>query len=269
MDRKEMIKELYRPARKNFLRRKMCVRGLNEHWSADLFDMKAYAKKNKGYTFVLLVVDSLSKFIYCEPIKKKNATSVYDAFVKIFKKSKIYPKNLQTDMGTEFYNRKLKKLFEEHGINHYSTYSTIKSAFAERSIRSIKQKIFMNFALRNNYIYHDILQDIVNEYNNTIHSKTKFKPIDVDDKIAKQLLKTVYYEPKVFISRPKFSVGERVRISKQKKFFEKGYTSKWRSEIFRVKKINYTNPITYMLEDLNNENVMGCFYELELAKTKF
>ena len=71
MDREQLVKELYRPARQKFPRRQMCVDGWNEHWSADLFDMKAYAKSNKGFTFVLLVIDSLSKSMYCQPLIKK------------------------------------------------------------------------------------------------------------------------------------------------------------------------------------------------------
>lgn len=292
VSREQIVKELWRPARKNFVRRKMCIRGLNEHWSADLADFQAYSRKNKGYKFILLVIDSLSKFIYCEPLKNKTAICVRDAFAKIFKRSKVYPRHIQTDLGKEFYNSKLKELFEKHNINHYSTFSIIKSSFAERAIRSIKRRIFMNFALRGRNVYHDVLQKIVNEYNNTVHSKIKVKPAEVDEKIAQKLLKTVFYEPKLIMKKPKFSIGEYVRISKQKTFFEKGnkffdhtknfcfflfnsfisnhfagYTSAWRSEIFKVKKINYTNPITYLIEDLKNETVLGCFYEEELAKT--
>lgn len=268
IDKHQLIKELWRPARKNFIRRKMCIRGWNEHWSADLADFQAYSRQNKGYKYILVVIDALSKFMYCEPLKNKTGKCVYDAFIKIFRRSRVFPKHLQTDLGKEFYNHKLKILFHKHNINHYSTYSIIKSSFAERAIRSLKRRIYMNFAIRDSYVYYDILQKIVNEYNQTVHSKTKVKPAVVDEKISKKLMKTVFYEPKVMMKKPKFSVGEYVRISKQKAFFEKGYTSSWRSEIFKVKKINYTNPITYVIEDTKNEIVLGCFYEEELAKTK-
>lgn len=264
-----LVKEIFRPARRNFPRRKMSVRGLNEHWSADLMDMKSYARKNKGYKFILLVVDSLSKMIFCEPLLKKDAANVYDGFVKIFQRSKVYPKNLHTDSGKEFYNKKVQDLFKEHNVNHYSTFSIIKSSFAERAIRTIKEKIFKNFALRDNDIYHDKLQKIVNDYNRSVHSTIKCRPIDVDEKIAKKLMKTVFYEPIVKFKKPKFKVGECVRISKQKEFFEKGYTSRWRKEIFKVKKINYSTPITYEIEDLMGDTIQGLFYEQELAKTDF
>ena len=74
--------------------------------------------------------------------------------MKIFKRRKVYAKYIQTDLGREFFNNKLKELFKKHDINHYSTFSIIKSSFAERAIRSIKCRIFMNFHLRGENIYH-------------------------------------------------------------------------------------------------------------------
>ena len=87
----------------------------------------------------------------------------------------------------------------------------------------------MNFTLRDSFVYHDVLQKTVDDYNHTIHSQTKVKPAAVNSKIAEKLLQTVFYEPKVIMKKPKYSVGEYVRISKQKLFFEKGYNTGWRS----------------------------------------
>ena len=197
INRNQLVKELWRPVRKNFIRRNMCIRGLNEHWSADLADFQAYSRQNKGYKYILVAIDSLSKFMYCEPLKNKTATCVYDAFMKIFKRSKVFPQNLQTDLGKEFYNRKLKTLFNENRINHYSTYSIIKASLAERATRGLKRRIFMNFAMRDSYVYYDVLQKIVKEYNHSVHSKTKVKPVDVHEKIAKKLMKTVFMNQKL------------------------------------------------------------------------
>ena len=88
------------------------MKGKNESWSADLIDMQNFAKSNKGFNYILLVIDNLSKFVYCEPIKKKNMTEVHDAFVRIFEKSKVYPNFITFDLGREFYNSKITKLFE-------------------------------------------------------------------------------------------------------------------------------------------------------------
>ena len=66
----------------------------------------------------------------------------------------------------------------------------------------------------------------------------------------------------------RFKLGDRVRISKFKNIFAKGYTPNWSKEIFLVNKINYTVPYTYNIKDLNDEEIIGSFYDRELQKTK-
>jgi len=67
--------------------------------------------------------------------------------------------------------------------------------------------------------------------------------------------------------KSKFSVGDKVRITKKKGVFEKGYTPRWTKKIFKVREVHYTEPITYKIVDLNNDEIQGSFYEPELQKT--
>ena len=110
-------------------------------------------------------------------------------------------------------------------------------------------------------VYYDVLDDVVNEYNNTKHSTIKMKPIDVGDN------KRVYIDEHNE-KDSKFKVGDRVRIYKFKNIFAKGYTTNWSKEIFIVDKVNDTVPYTYNLKDLNDEEIIGSFYDRELQKTK-
>ena len=110
-------------------------------------------------------------------------------------------------------------------------------------------------------VYYDVLDDTVNEYHNTKHSTIKMKPIDIGDDN-----KRVYIEHNKNDSR--FKVRDRVRISKFKNIFAKGYTPNWSSEIFTVNKINDTAPYTYNIKDLNGEEIISSFYDRELQKTK-
>lgn len=135
-----LVRELHQPARINYPRRKIVMKARNETWSSDLIDMRNFAGSNEGNKYILLTIDNLSKFVYCEPIKAKNMTEVHNGFVRIFEKSKIYPKFITFDMGREFYNSKVKELFEKNKIHHYSTNSETKSSIAERVIRTIKKK---------------------------------------------------------------------------------------------------------------------------------
>ena len=119
-------------------------------------------------------------------------------------------------------------------------------------------------------VYYDVLDDIVNKYNNTKHSTIKMKPIDVGDNTTKL---SSLESKRVYIDEhnekdSRFKVGDRVRISKFKNIFAKGYTPNWSKEIFIVDKINDAVPYTYNLEDLNGEEIIGSFYDKELQKTK-
>ena len=109
-------------------------------------------------------------------------------------------------------------------------------------------------------VYYDVLDDVVNKYNNTKHSTIKMKPIDVKDN------NKIVYIDEHNEKDSRFKVGDRVRISKFKNIFAKGYTPNWSKEIFIVDKINDTVPYTYNIKDLNDEEIIGSFYDRELQK---
>ena len=120
-------------------------------------------------------------------------------------------------------------------------------------------------------VYYDVLDDIVDKYNNTKHNTIKMKPIDVKDDTTKS--SALVRNKRVYIDEhnkkgARYNVGDRVRISKLKNIFAKGYTPNWSKEIFIVNKINDTVPYTYNLKDLNGEEIIGSFYDRELQKTK-
>ena len=120
----------------------------------------------------------------------------------------------------------------------HSTYNEGNSAVAERFIRTLKKKIFKHMAAVSKNVYFDVLDDIVNKYNNTVHRSIKMKPIDVtSDSYAE-------YNEDSNVTKPKFKVGDHVRISKYKNIFAKGYTQNWSEEVFVVSKIKETVPWT-------------------------
>ena len=111
-------------------------------------------------------------------------------------------------------------------------------------------------------VYFDVLDDIVNKYNNTVHRTIKMKPIDVtDDSYAE-------YNEDFNKKDPKFKVGDHVRISKYKIIFAKGYTPNWSEEFFVVSNIKNTVPWTYVVSDLNGEEITRNFYE-KTSQEKF
>ena len=134
------------------------------------------------------------------------------------------------------------------------------SVVAERFIRTIKNKIYKHMTSISKNVYIDKLDNIVNEYNSTHHRTIKMKPIDVKDNTYINIGKDVNDKD------PKFKVGDHVRISKYKNIFAKGYTPNWSEEIFVIKEIKNTVPWTYVINDLNGEEIIGTFYEKEMQK---
>ena len=133
----------------------------------------------------------------------------------------------------------------------YSTYNDGKSVVAERFIRTLKNKLYKHMTATSKNGYYNVLDDIVNEYNKRVY---------IDEYNEKDTTKSSSLE------RSRFKLGDRVRISKFKNIFAKGYTPNWSKEIFIVDKINDTIPYTYNIKDLNDEEIIGSFYDKELQK---
>ena len=258
-----LAEELHKPIKQKFNKRRVLVSGIDKIWAADLADMTALSKDNEGVNFLLLVIDIFSKYGWIVPLKNKKGETVANALKTIFKERK--PEKLWTDKGKEFYNKDVKDLIEL-----YSTENEEKSSIVERWIRTMKEKMWKYFTDNNTYNYMNILPELVEDYNNTVHSSIKMTPIDASKKKNELTVWRNLYPDRFKINEltPKFSVGDEVRITKKKKVFEKGYTTRWTEEIFTIKEIQNTNPITYKLEDLQGEEVKGTFYEPELQKTE-
>ena len=140
-----------------------------------------------------------------------------------------------------------------NNIEIYSTYNEGKSVVAERFIRTLKNKIFKHMTATSKNVYFDVLDDIVDKYNNTVHRTITMKPIEVTDDYYAEYNKIANKK------NPKFKVGDHVRISKYKNIFAKGYTPNWSEEVFIINKIKNTVPWIYGISDLNGEEITGSF----------
>ncbi|XP_066587590.1 uncharacterized protein [Prorops nasuta] len=261
--KKQLVQELHVPARRNFPRRKVIIRGFDDLWQADLVDMRYYV--DTGHHYILTVIDTLSKYGWAVALKAKSGKEVTTAMGKILKSGRC-PKNLQTDNGKEFYNNEFQLLMKKRGINHYSTYSTLKASIVERWNRTLKTEMWKRFTLDGSYKWRNILQQLVDDYNARRHRTIGMRPVDVKPEHAEHLLATVYSNIKI-VGRTKFKAGDFVRISKYKNAFAKGYTPNWTTEIFQITKVQRTNPATYLLRDSRGTDIHGGFYEYELLKT--
>lgn len=266
-DKRQIVNELHSRARKNFLRRRVIMKGIDDLWQADLVEMGNYSTSNSGYKYMLTVIDTFSKYAWAESIKSKTATEVSKAFHRILSEGRI-PKNLQTDDGKEFFNKEFGALMKKYSINHYSTYSVMKASIVERFNRTLKGMMWKQFSNNGTYEWISIYKNLVKLYNKKIHGTIKMAPIHVKRKDEQHLLNTVYNHLKIF-KPSRFKVGDHVRISKYKHVFEKGYTPNWTTEIFKIKSIQNTYPITFLLEDYEGNEIKGAFYKEEIRRTRF
>ena len=255
----QLANELYRQVIRKFKRQKVYSSFRNNIWGVDLADMQSLSKCNKRIKYLLCGIDLFSKYTWVFPLNDKRGISIVNAFQKIILKGRK-PNKIWVDRSGEFYNKPFKRSLKINNIEMYSTYSEGKSVFAERFIRTLKNKIFKHMTAVSKNIYFDVLDDFVNKYNNTVHKTIKMKPIDVtSDSYAE-------YNEDSNKKDPKFKVDDCVRISKYKNIFAKGYTQNW-SEVFVVSKIKNTVLWTYAISHLHGEPITGSFYEKGLQKT--
>lgn len=250
---------MHKPVVKKFPKRRVQVNGIDEIWAADLIDMQALSKQNNGVKYLLAVIDVFSKYGWLIPLKDKSGELVAKALKSIDRK----PQKMWVDKGKEFYNQHVKSY-----VDLYSTENDEKSSVVERWNRAMKEKMWKYFSANNTNKYVDVLRELVDQYNNTLHSTIKMTPKEAS---LKENENKVYLNTYGIVmsndKQPKFKVGDCVRISKKKKTFEKGYTPLWTEEVFSISKVQHTDPFTYKIKDSSDEEIQGTFYEQEMQKT--
>ena len=265
----QLAEELHKPITRNFRKRRVISKGIDKIWAADLVEMQKYSKWNKGVKYLLMVIDVFSKYGWIVPLKDKKTESVSTAFDEIFKKSKRKPTMLWTDKGSEFISKHFKDFLKKNYIKLYYTENEEKSSIVERWNKTMKNKVWRMFSANNSTVYGDKLDKLVNDYDNTYHSSIKMTPTEASKKENEKKVFANLYGDLIYLKpkNPKFSINDKVRISKYKRrVFDKGYTPNWTEKVFVVDKVIPTKPVTYKIIDLLGEEIEGSFYELQKAK---
>ena len=172
----------------------------------DLADMQLISKSNKGFRFLLSVIDIYSKYACVIPLRDEKGIAITYAFQKILKESNRKPNKIWVDKGSEFYNKSMKSWLEKNDIEMCSTNNERKSVVPERLIRTLKNKIYRYMTSISKNAYINKLDDIVNKYNNTYHNIIKMKPVDIKS--------NTYIDSNKDIDdkNHKFKIGDIVRI---------------------------------------------------------
>jgi len=181
---------LHKPRRRQFPTLPVMVYGFDEQWTEDLIEVNNIAKCNRGYSYLLTMVDVFSKHAWVEPVKNKTGKTVTVAMTKILKRSEgRKPINLQTDDEKEFYNKTFQDLMKRKHIHHFSTSGDTKSSVIERFNRTLKQRIYRYFTSKNTL-------NFVDGYTRSYHRSIKMAPNQVNQVNRSSVWKTLYGDKK-------------------------------------------------------------------------
>ena len=226
----------------------------------DLAYVDKLAKDNNGVKYFLVRQHLFDRTVEAKGMKTKNSKETVRAFLtKITKKTP--PKNIWVDKGTEF-AVEFRKLCKAEGIQIYSTVSETKAAYDERTLRSLK-KILHHYMEDNGYKYMHKLTQFVTTLNCRRNCSIDLIPRNVKNS---DFLSILYSKPLREFRKPKFKVGDRVRISKYDTPFRKGYNPEFTKEVFEIVAISSKKPPTYTIKDEQDETFRGNFYQKELIK---
>ena len=269
---------LHRNTYKRFPRRRVISPRPKFIISCDLADMRSLSNYNSNFKYILVVIDIFSRFLQVCPLKKKDGITVLNGLKSIIDSGEFNGiKKMNSDSGREFYNRHMYNYLQTNDIVLYSVHSKeIKASIAERVIRTLKAKLYRYMSHMNTLKYLDVLQDIVNSYNNSPHrglglgqTPAQVHTLTYDNEIKIQFNRM--YKRDVHTSNRSSSslaVGQAVRIadSERNAVFRRGFTIQNTVEIFKVREVDKKYyPTVYYLEDLQGEAIEGIFYREELT----
>ena len=266
---KIFINEIYsKPPKRNYATNKTNVYYIDDTWSLDILDLKDYGpENNRGYRYVLVIIDNFSKFGWTIPLKNKNAQTIKDSFENILINSKRSPNLIETDRGKEFYNNIFQDFLNKNNIKLYSRNSLYGAVFAERFNRTIRDLLKKPVFEKGDGNWIDVLQTITKQYNNKTHSSTKLTPTQASLKknegyVYKNLLDK---RKKV---KPKYEIGDLVRTADLKKTFSKGDTTNWSYKLYKITEIiNDTIP-SYKIDNLPERYNKALLKKTELTMTE-
>ena len=245
------INEIYsKPPKRNYATNKTDVYHIDDIWSLDILDLKDYGpKNNRGYRYVLVIIDNFSKYGWTVPLKNKNAQTIKDSFENILISSKRKPNLIESDRGKEFYNNIFQDFLNKNNIKLYSRNISYGAVFAERFNRTIRGLIKRPVFEKGDANWIDVLPIITKQYNNRIHTSTKLSPKDASLKKNEGFVYKNLLDKRKKVN-PKFQINDLVRTADLKKTFSKGDTTNWSYKLYKITEIiNDTIP-SYKIDNL-------------------
>ena len=244
----------------------------------DLLEFRKYSRENRGYNYILCAIDAFTKKLWTFPLKSKSAEEVHTAVFYFLMRER--PEKIQTDQGTEFINATLQETEErmDPPIQHYHTWSIKKASIVERVQRTLRNRLGKIWEAEGNHQWIDVLPAITKSYNNSVHRSIGMRPNDVGPEHHQLIYNRLYPEPTAAQALKDarearritnhLQVGDYVRMLEYRKLFRKESDLAWTHQVYRIRRVIRSNPITFEIEDLDGEAIKGGFYARQLIKVK-
>ena len=257
---------------KSLLRNPTFIYYKRQQIQIDLVDVRHLASYNDGYNYLLNGIDVFTRFGFSVPLKTKSANDTLNGFKVLLDKSGENPKTIVSDRGSEIKNKLFYKFCEENKIKVVHTDTSVHAAYVERFNRSIQVLTNKYMTENETYRYIDVLDDLLSTYNNRVHRMIGMTPFDAEKPENSLIIRQRNEErfSKIKRRKPKYKIGQHVRISIQKGKFTRGYNPQQQEEVFKIKSISTALPIPlYRLENYDSdETIEGDFYEFEITPVK-
>lgn len=263
--RKNSTSSMFRQVRHHYPRRRIKAYYPYQIMMSDTINYRRYAMPhNRNYKYIMVLIDVFSKRAVALPLKRLRDFDALLVLKNMITELPDIPKTIITDLGTEYYNSKVKNLFKQYGIKHYSIRGKHKACVAERFIKTLKGRLERYFWEKKTHNWIDVLPQFIENYNNTYHRSIKMAPVEVNDNNRKEVFATMY--PKLKDNTPpRLNKGDTVRILISKNIFEKGYTRSWSEEIYVIEKAFSDSSVDYYrIADLQGNTLPRNKYYWEL-----
>ena len=259
----------FKPKKLKFKRPKTVIKGPQIQLASDLIDMSNISKFNENKHFIITAIDVFTKQVFARAIKNKSGPVVAEALEEILLELKKPPLYLQVDLGKEYHNAHVRALLDKYKITMFHTTNpSVKNSICERFNRSLRTRLAKIFEAKNSLNYTKILQKIIEGFNNTTHSITKFKPSSVKTPFDNvRIRQRLYRLDNDTFKGFKYEIDDYCRILVDKKRFAKGFEPNWTEEVFQiVDRLQKGLQPTYILKDLQNNKIESFFMENEIQK---
>ena len=235
------------------------------------FTNKEMVQANDGYRYLFTTIDVFTKMAWVYPLKSNTCQNVMNCFIDILEKCGEKPERLNTDRGSEMICEKFETYLKNQNIHHYLAYSLRKCPVVERFNLTIQTLLYKMMAKHNSLKWTEFLDDAMKIYLNRKHRTIGMSPMEGDKDKNEKKIRRIYFnkylKSNMKKQKPKYKIGDNVRIFAERGNFHRGYMEDYSREHFMITQVMKNLPFPrYKIKEYNGDEITGSFFEDELIK---